>query len=200
MSIKFNSTVILETLDNRGDGAVMTPERQNDQIEADLVARLYKDAYSDLFLFLLKRLADRQDAHDLAQEAYLRLLRVDRFDLVEQPKAYLFRVATNLVYEFRIKQGKNVLHHAGLLDDMGVPAPDETPERHYELRQSIEHVADILDSLPPLYEAVLLMRKRDGLSQPEIAEKLGVSIHTVRKYLTRAIVACRKACEEDETR
>jgi RNA polymerase sigma factor (sigma-70 family) len=47
--------------------------------------------------------------------------------------------------------------------------------------------------LPPIYQSILLMRKRDGLSHGEIAQKLGISIHTVRKYLTRAITECRKA-------
>ena len=65
-------------------------------------------------------------------------------------------------------------------------------EENY-IKNTIQELEKILVTLPPVYQSVLLLRKRDGLNHAEIAEKLGISIHTVRKYLTRAMTECRKA-------
>ena len=64
---------------------------------------LFDEAFREhrgrLYQYLRRRLANEEDAQDLAQEAYLRLLRVSRTELVRDPQAYLYRVARNLVYE-----------------------------------------------------------------------------------------------------
>ena len=54
----------------------------------------------------------------------------------------------------------------------------------------------ILQDRPPLYRAVLLLRKRDGYSHAEISEKLGITKTTVRTYLTRALSRCFEEWED----
>ena len=54
-------------------------------------------------------------------------------------------------------------------------------------------LAAILDELPPLYRAILLLQKRDGMSYVEIAKELDLSVHTVEKYLFRALALVRAA-------
>ena len=49
----------------------------------------------------------------------------------------------------------------------------------------------LLSKLPPLYAAVLVMKKRDGKSMEEIARELQLSAHTMKKYLCRALSRCR---------
>jgi len=68
-----------------------------------------------------------------------------------------------------------------LVDDAGA---------HIDAPEQLEYV---LRQLPPMYRAVLLLRKRDGMSYAEIAQKLKLSVHTVKKYLARAVVQCRAA-------
>lgn len=160
--------------------------------QAGMVGTLYANSYHDLFAYLLRRLSDRSDAHDLAQEAYLRLLRVERAELIEHPKAYLFRIASNLVYEFRMKQHRSGVRYARPLEEIDEQTVPSDPERELERRAAIRYLEQVFEDQPPLYRAVLLMRKRDGMSHTEIAEKLDVSVHTVRKYLTRAVAECRK--------
>ena len=69
----------------------------------------------------------------------------------------------------------------------------DNPELEAERQAAMRKLKNVLEHQPRLYRAVLLMRKRDGMSHAEIAEKLSVSVHTVHKYLTRAVEACRKA-------
>ena len=64
-----------------------------------LVERLFADHGSSLQAFLYKRVRRRPDAADLAQEVYLRMLRVPDMDHVRNPEAYLYAVASNLAKE-----------------------------------------------------------------------------------------------------
>src|SRR5688572_8526603 len=58
---------------------------------------------ADLQRYLMRRLHDAQNARDLAQEVYLRLLRVGSGELVHNRQAYLYRTAAHVVYEFRMR-------------------------------------------------------------------------------------------------
>ena len=165
--------------------------------DKDKISRLYRESYSDLFSFLLNRLSDRQEAQDLAQEAYLRLLRIDRDEMIRQPRAYLYRIAANLVYEFRMKYRRGVLGQATSGEEVDELAAADNPELEAEKHAAMRKLSDVLEHQPRLYKAVLLMRKRDGMSHSEIAEQLNISVHTVHKYLTRAVAACRKAAIMD---
>lgn len=67
-----------------------------------------------------------------------------------------------------------------------------------EARAAIQRLDSILDELPPLYRAILLLRKRDGYSHAEIANRVGKSKATVHIYLTRALTRCRELWEKDQ--
>src|SRR6185312_14188520 len=54
--------------------------------------------------YLAGRVRNRSDVPDLAQEVYLRLLRVERPEEIRSPEAYLFTIATNLIYEHAVRQ------------------------------------------------------------------------------------------------
>ncbi len=145
-----------------------------------------------LLRFLEMRTGNRQDAQDIAQEAYFRLCRVPEPDLILSPESYLFRIASNLAHEFLVR--RRVQPGFVELD----PEQGECEDTHgrsfgaeLEARSEVEQLERIVAELPPLYQAVLLMRKRDGYSHEEIAEKLSISRHTVHKYLSRALLRCR---------
>ncbi len=161
-------------------------------------AELDKHQHADAFLnyeaelkrYLGSRLGNRYDAEDLAQEAYLRLSRVKKQTLIRNPEAYLFKIANNLVNEFLIERSKSKKYaeqEARLQGDDESGVQEDQAERHERTR----HLEDILDQLPAMYRAVLLLRKRDGFSHAEIAERLEISPHTVHTYLKRALLQCR---------
>lgn len=165
------------------------PER-----EAGLTQSVFDRYRQQLQRFLVRRLRSSQDARDLAQEVYLRLLRVPDPSLVRQPQAYLYRIAANVVYEYRIREQ----HEPVLFDSEALEAiaehPAETDRDEMANRLDAQRQLEgLLNQLPPLYRAILLMQKRDGLSYAEIAKELGLSIHTVEKYLFRALALVRAA-------
>jgi RNA polymerase sigma factor (sigma-70 family) len=77
-------------------------------------------------------------------------------------------------------------HAAERIRDPAAREPDE--QIHQE-----RLVKAVLAQLPPLYAAILVMKKRDGLSYEEIARALQISVHTVKKYLFRAVAQARAA-------
>lgn len=145
-----------------------------------------------LVRFLESRLGSRSDAQDLAQEAYFRLCRVSNPDLIREPENYLFRIATNLANEFMLRR-----RNQPILVEIETAEPELGEDRDasfvtvLEDRSQIEKLEAIIAELPPLYQAILLMRKRDGYTHEEIAERLSISPHTVHKYLSRALLKCR---------
>lgn len=142
----------------------------------------------------MRRLRSVQHAQDLAQEAYLRLLRIERAELVRKPRAYLYRIAVNLVSEFRLREQREpVTFDSQTFEDAAEQTSDISPDEHGERIADAQHIEAILGQLPPLYRAIFVLRKRDGLSYPEIAEQLEISVHTVKKYLARAVAICRHA-------
>lgn len=142
----------------------------------------------ELHRYLMKRLRQPQDVDDLAQEVYMRLLTLDEEKTVHKPLAYLYGVASHVLADFRIDiedERKAIDRYENVEDWYDTPAcvlPDDIAER-LNLQQQIDKA---MAQLPPTHAAVLLAHKRDGLSYEEVAEKLGLSIHTVEKYVTQA--------------
>jgi len=141
--------------------------------------------------FLEMRTGNGTDAQDLAQEAYFRLCRVARPELIRAPESYLFRIASNLANEFMIRRRAQPPIIELDAADLDYEGDGGSFGAHLECRSEIDRLEALLAELPPLYQAVLVMRKRDGYSHEEIAERLSISVHTVHKYLSRALLRCR---------
>lgn len=137
---------------------------------------------------------DAASAQDLAQEVYLRLLRVQTGEPVQNWQAYLYRIASHVVYEFKLRARQEIV----TFDSAAVESWDEHPpavaadpvgDRVGTERQIDRALARLL----PLERAVLLMHKREGFEYAEVARKLGISVNMVHKHLTRALAALRAA-------
>src|SRR5688500_12076954 len=84
-----------------------SPLEQASSFAGSVLSRYHRE----LFRFLLRRLRSREDVQDLAQEVYLRLLRVESGAEIHEPLAYVYRTASNVVTEFRMRkyrEGKRV--------------------------------------------------------------------------------------------
>ncbi|MCY4156053.1 MAG: sigma-70 family RNA polymerase sigma factor [Gammaproteobacteria bacterium] len=147
--------------------------------------------YGRLLAFLNMRLANEQDARELAQEAYLRLLRATRARLIEDPTAYLFRIARNLLYEWYVSLPPDSEPLSG-----SAPSADLAVEEQAALAQHMDRLEDALRRLSPKCRAVVLMHRRDGMTYKEIGAALGISASMVKKHLAHGLVSCRLACAD----
>jgi RNA polymerase sigma-70 factor (ECF subfamily) len=170
--------------------------------QESFIASVVADHGRQLIKFFVSRLRDSSEAHDFAQEVYLRLLRLERPDLIRSPEAYLFTVAANIVREHAIKRSMRPLQVS--LED--TPTNDlssdsalvelVTPEDAAHQAHRVRELEGILAGLPPKARAALIWHRRDGKTYNEIAASLGISRNMVKKYLSRAVAACRKARDE----
>jgi RNA polymerase sigma factor (sigma-70 family) len=161
---------------------------------AEFVGAAFEQYHAGLHRFLMRRLRSTQNAQDLAQETYLRLLRMDNHELVRKPQAYLYRIASNLVYEFKLRErNEPVAFDSEALERAAESSPAVALIDSSEAVGLAQQLDAVLGQLPPLYRAVFVLRKRDGMSYSEIARALDISVHTVKKYLARAVAQCRCA-------
>jgi RNA polymerase sigma-70 factor (ECF subfamily) len=162
----------------------MSPKEINNQ----LVATLFHTRGADLLRFVRMRAGNEADAREIAQESYARLLRLARIELVRNPEAYLFRIAANLLSEYRL--GRRQQADLALLAE---PAVEQNPG--FEAAVSQERAASldaVLDKIPVNRRAALVLHLRDELTCAQIAQQMGVSVSMVKKHLAAALAHCRK--------
>ena len=135
------------------------------------------------------------EAEDMVQETYLRLLRAHRCqgDAIANPEAYLFTVALNLAREQAARRRWSLLPIEEIENITTMLAPEESVEDVAQRAQRRQRLQELLGTLPEHTRAVLVMQYRDGLSYKQIAERLGVSSHMVKKHVMRGLSVCRRA-------
>jgi RNA polymerase sigma-70 factor (ECF subfamily) len=144
--------------------------------------------------FFVRRGA-KDEAEDLVQETYLRLLRAHHCqgDAIANPEAYLFTVALNLAREQAVRRRWSLLPIEELENITTLLADEESVEDAAERAQRRQRLQALLRTLPERTRAVLVMQYRDGLSYKQIAERMGVSPHMVKKHVVRGLSVCRRA-------
>jgi RNA polymerase sigma-70 factor (ECF subfamily) len=131
------------------------------------------------------------EVDDLTQEVFLRLLRYSEDVSVTNPQAYLFRVATNVVQEWRQRCRVRLPHDDTWLDELLIESRDE-PERVLERTKANQYLRKAIDELPIRQREFLLMHVDDELTYKEIAEQRGLTYRIVLRDLTRAYAALRR--------
>lgn len=124
-----------------------------------------------------------QDAEDLSQETWLRLVPYQACDDIRHPKALLLRIATNLAIDRfgrRAKRGR-LVDEVSKLDGWGIELPAQTDE--LLARQ-------IVLGLPQPLRDVFVLSRVGGLTNGQIAEQLGISPKTVEWRMTKALAHC----------
>ena len=158
-----------------------------------LARSVYEQYHNELHRFLMRRSSGgAQAARDLAQEVYLRLLRVEEPELLRNPQGYMYRVASHVIYEYLLKGEQEPLTFNSDKVEQLDANPIELPEDELDAQLSAhKQLRLMLDQLPPTHRAIFILSKRDGFSYKEVAEKLNLSNHTIKKYLFQALAQLR---------
>lgn len=154
-----------------------------------LVEDWVRQWHRQLRRFLDQRLASEADAQDLAQEVYLRLLRFESADLVRNPQAYLCKMASHVVSEWKQEARQRMPHSSQGLDVL--PIEDDMDDT-LDLQRRRESLGRALEQLPPNMRAALMLHHLDGLSYQQIADELGVTLRMVRRYIEDGYVRLRQ--------
>ena len=173
----------------------MTDERET--AAAAFATRVFLRFQHSLLRYLRDLLARREDAEDVAQETYLKLVRAEGLEQSEvHARAFMFRVATNIAYDrFRERRSR------GRQDDAELAAlSDEAPsaDRVVALQQGVAIVERTLLGLPERCRHVFLLRVSHEWSYEAIAEHLGVSKRTVEREMQQALEACEQNLQKGD--
>ena len=150
--------------------------------------------------FLASRLRHRAaDVQDLAQEVFLRLLRINHHETIRSSEAYLYTVAFHVLHQHVLRRSATpeAVEITDLINELE-SAPGSDPVTQFETQQQLEELQGALQQLSPKARAVLLLHRRDGYSLEEIGAQLGFSRAMAAKYLSKALLHCRQRLLEKE--
>lgn len=158
------------------------------------VRRLFEEHAGQLRLFFRRRVRNPPDAVDLAQEVYLRLLQAGDPRAIRNVEAYLFTVASNLVKEHALIERRRWLRNVEITDPMVsaelVEEPDfDTASDRQTLTKQLQLV---MNDLPVRSRNVLRMVYVEGMSHPQVGERLSLSKSMIRKIHLQALQECRR--------
>lgn len=147
-----------------------------------LVVVLFEQYHTAIFAYMYRLVGDREWAHDLTQETFLRLFHTrHRLPQVENRRAWIYRIATNLALN-ALKRHRRFAwlpwRSAGVAH-LTEPDPTEDTDRSLAVEQA-------LAELPPGYRAPLLLHSHYGFSVQEVAQALNISKGAVKTRLYRA--------------
>lgn len=129
------------------------------------------------------------EVDDVIQEMYARIVSQPSLEAIKYPRQYAFQTATAIVIDHLRRSRVISINAAGSLDQFEISAPEASPEQQLEFREEIAAVAKLLALLPERTREVLILRRVEGLSQQETAQRLGISIKTVEKHMSQGVAA-----------
>jgi RNA polymerase sigma-70 factor (ECF subfamily) len=176
--------------------------RQRDSAAFETLVEIYSPRLYGYFYRLTGR---REDAEDLLQEVFVRVVRmIGRYEHENRFDAWLFRIATNLVRDRvrRRRRAAGVESSGGQQDEPGVleEVPDEEVDQPDDVMQTAEQVdrmQRVLRQLPAAEREVILLRHFSQMSFKEVAEAMGTPLGTALARAHRGLAKLRRLMEEE---
>lgn len=158
------------------------------QSAASSIDRLYAEHHGWLRGWLRRRLDNHGDAADLAQDTFVRVLRARSSGEIREPRQYLVTIARGLVVDLFRRRAieRQYLDLLAALPEPQAPSP----ETRALVIETLMELDAMLSGLGPRVRQTFLLSQCDGLTYPEIAEKLGISLRSVNNYMARAMEHC----------
>jgi RNA polymerase sigma-70 factor (ECF subfamily) len=165
----------------------MLSETCHEELSIQEVIRRHHES---LIKFLRRRLSIAEDANDVAQEAYIRMLKYEGSTEVKSASAMLFRIAVNVANDHgRAAQTRRQSKHVQV-DDFELESGLPSAERTLAAEQDLHRLLDVIEGLPPKCKQVFLLSRARGMTYPEIARHCGISVKMVEKQISRALAVC----------
>ncbi|KHL73808.1 RNA polymerase sigma factor [Pseudomonas putida] len=160
----------------------------NDLSLRSAVNHLYCEHHSWLNGWLRKRLGNAFDAADLTQDTFVRVIKARSALDIREPRPYLSRIAKGLLIDlFR----RRSLEQAYLESLAALPqAQHPSLEEQAIMLQALVEIDRLLQGLGPKVRQVFMLSQFDGLTYPQIAEQLNISVRSVNNYMAKAMEHC----------
>lgn len=158
------------------------PGTPTDESHHQWVERLFSEHNASLVKFLRTRLRSNEEAREVAQEAYVRLLQLDKPQAVSYFRAFLFKTAGNIAIDRLRKDAREKNRTVFPIFEVETPSTEKTASQ----RETIRLVSGSLDDLPPKCRKAFLLVRIYGMSTREVALQMHMTARMIRNYLVQA--------------
>lgn len=173
----------------------MTQEEKNTKSKGGAkgsvdMGSVYNEARAGLVRYISRYFKRSQEAEDVVQEAFVKVIEAQREREIQSPKAYLYQTARHLALSQLKKSSFR------LTDAMGDILPESdllitaSMEEQYEVSENFEVFCRAVRSLPVKCRRAYVLCRVYGFSQKEVAEHMGISLKGIEGHLARATRRC----------
>ncbi len=156
---------------------------------ARAMSELFREHNRALVSFLMTRVHDEDEAKEIAQEAYVRLLQLHQPVATGFLRWYLFKIAKDLAVDrYRQRATRDRIDSSRALVDFDSASPTECSVMASD---ELAALRGALSELSPKCQRAFLLHRFEDLSTVEVGERMGLTDRMVRKYVRRALVYCR---------
>lgn len=155
---------------------------------SEQIHQLYQGHHTWLYQWFKRRLNNSEDAADLAQDTFLRIMKRQEALHFEQPRAILTTVAKGILFNWYKRQEIEKAYLEALEN-----RPEEyerSPEHVVEAVEALFLISELLDQFSDRERQIFLWSQLDGIPQVEIAKRLNISTRTVMRDLTKVLSKC----------
>lgn len=150
------------------------------------VESIYRDHHYWLQAWLRNRLGCASHATDIAHDTFVRLL--GRDTAIREPRALLTTIAQGMVANFYRRRDIERAYEEALA---AWPEPTAmSPEERAIVLETLLHIDGALNALPAPVRQAFMLSQVEGMALGEIAEQLGVSLATAKRYIAKALLLC----------
>ncbi len=175
------------------DGAGGAPKRPDGAQQR--VALLYRDHAAKLRRRLRAQVGSGEEASDLVQDAFARLLGAASLERLREPEAFLNRIVRNLLIDRSRRLATRAAHVP--IDDSAEAAVAPRQAEMIELEQMRARYRELVASLPARMREVFILHRIEELSYKEIAARFNISVRTVEWHIAEAIVRISKGLDDE---
>lgn len=153
------------------------------------IEQLYHTHHTWLYCWLTKRLKQECLAADITQDTFVKIIQhYERYAHYEHPRALLTTIAKNLANQWWRRQKIEQSYEDYLLQLEEVYHP--SPEQEFLMFEALVELNNILNRLQVREKEVFFLWQMEGLTYPKIAERLSVSLNTVKRDVKKIMLCC----------
>ena len=169
-------------VDNNEIGRLITLIKQGDQ---EAFKRFFFLFQPDIYRFLYRFLLDKENAEDICQETFISFwLHRDKIDSSLYPRAYLYKIAKNLAFNFLERNNPSISYD----DELQIfSLKPSNPEKDYENRDFAKLCEKAINELPEKCRMTFILSRYEGLDYSQIAQAMDVSLQTVKNQMSKAL-------------
>lgn len=160
--------------------------------EALSVQETIRRHHDSLVRFLRQRLRVKEDAVDIAQEAYIRMMQYEGSSKIHSPASMLFRIAINIANDLGRADAVRRVSEQVPIDGLELASTQPSADRQIAASQDLQILYRAIEQLPPKCRQVFLLSRAQRMTYPQIAAHCGISVKMVEKHIGHALAICMK--------